>query len=123
MTSTDPESASTRATAPILGPGHTYASVTDKISAIVLVRPYNWRWFLGFGIGFLLTMMLLLAVDRAALSRRRHLGDRRPGHVGIRDRQFRLVDRDRPRGNLDLGDPACCSSRTGEPRSTVSPRR
>ena len=27
--------------------------MTDKISAIVLVRPYNWRWFLGMGIGFL----------------------------------------------------------------------
>ena len=52
MTPTDPESAYTRATAPILGPEHTYASVTDKISAIVLVRPYNWRWFLGMGIGF-----------------------------------------------------------------------
>jgi molybdopterin-containing oxidoreductase family membrane subunit len=62
MSSTDPESDSNRASEPILGPGHTYASVTDKISAIVLVRPYNWRWFLGMGIGFLLTMMLLLAV-------------------------------------------------------------
>ena len=49
MNPTDPESAYTRATAPILGPEHTYASVTDKISALVLVRPYNWRWFLGIG--------------------------------------------------------------------------
>ena len=24
-------------------PGHTFASVTDKISALVLTRPYNWR--------------------------------------------------------------------------------
>ena len=28
----------------------------------MLVRPYNWRWFLGLGIGFALTMMLLLAI-------------------------------------------------------------
>ena len=47
---------------PVLAPGHTYGSVTDKISSLVLVRPYNWRWFLGIGIGFALTMLLLVAV-------------------------------------------------------------
>jgi Ni/Fe-hydrogenase subunit HybB-like protein len=62
MTPTDPESEYTRATAPILGPEHTYASVTDKISAIVLVRPYNWRWFLGLGIGSALTLLLVVSI-------------------------------------------------------------
>ena len=62
MTPTDPESAYTRATAPILGPEHTYASVTDKISAIVLVRPYGWRWFLGLGIGLALTLLLVVSI-------------------------------------------------------------
>ena len=52
MSSTDPESDPNRASSGILGPGHTYASVTDKISAIVLVRPYTWHWFLGMGIGY-----------------------------------------------------------------------
>jgi Ni/Fe-hydrogenase subunit HybB-like protein len=47
---------------PMLAPGHTYASVTDKISSLVLVRPYNWRWFTGFAIGFALVMLLLVAV-------------------------------------------------------------
>jgi Ni/Fe-hydrogenase subunit HybB-like protein len=47
---------------PVLAPGHTYASVTDKISALVLIRPYNWRWFLGMAIGFSLTMLFTLAV-------------------------------------------------------------
>jgi Ni/Fe-hydrogenase subunit HybB-like protein len=47
---------------PVLAPGYTFGSVTDKISALVLVRPYNWRWFLGMGIGFALTMMLLWAI-------------------------------------------------------------
>jgi molybdopterin-containing oxidoreductase family membrane subunit len=47
---------------PVLAPGYTYATVTDKISALVLVRPYNWRWFLGMAIGFSLTMLLLVAV-------------------------------------------------------------
>ena len=70
MTHTDPESAYTRGdAAPVLGPGHTYASVTDKISALVLVRPYNWRWFLGMGIGFVLTMLLLRGDHRACCSR------------------------------------------------------
>jgi Ni/Fe-hydrogenase subunit HybB-like protein len=67
MTSTDPEADANRGSSPILGPGHTYASVTDKISAIVLVRPYDWRWFLGMGIGFMLTMMLLVAVTELFL--------------------------------------------------------
>jgi molybdopterin-containing oxidoreductase family membrane subunit len=48
---------------PALTLGHTYASVTEKISALVLVRPYNWRWLLGMGIGFVLTMMLLVAIS------------------------------------------------------------
>jgi hypothetical protein len=28
----------------------------------VLVRPYNWRWFLGFGLAFSLMMLFLGAV-------------------------------------------------------------
>ena len=62
MSRNDPEGAEGAVRVPILAPGHTYASVTDKISALVLVRPYNWRWFLGMGIGFTLTMILLVAI-------------------------------------------------------------
>jgi Ni/Fe-hydrogenase subunit HybB-like protein len=47
---------------PVLAPGHTFGSVTDKISALVLVRPYNWRWFLGMGVGFILTNVFFVAV-------------------------------------------------------------
>src|SRR5262249_31738743 len=47
---------------PVLAPGHTFATVTDKISALVLVRPYNWRWIAGFAIGFLLMMLLLASI-------------------------------------------------------------
>jgi Ni/Fe-hydrogenase subunit HybB-like protein len=50
------------ATAPILGPGHDYASVTDKISSIVLKRrPPKW-WIAGFAIAFALVMLLLYSV-------------------------------------------------------------
>jgi molybdopterin-containing oxidoreductase family membrane subunit len=49
-------------TGPVIGPGYSYASVTDKISAIVLTRrPPKW-WILGFAVSFLLVMMLLVAV-------------------------------------------------------------
>jgi molybdopterin-containing oxidoreductase family membrane subunit len=62
MATTHPEgSPPVRRPAP-LAPGHTYGSVTQQISALVLQRPYNWRWLLGMGIGFALTMLFLVAV-------------------------------------------------------------
>jgi molybdopterin-containing oxidoreductase family membrane subunit len=48
--------------APVIEPGHTFGSVTDKISSIVLSRPTSMGWLLGFGVSFLLLMMLLYAV-------------------------------------------------------------
>ena len=48
---------------PVIEPGHTFASVTDKISSIVLTRPTSLGWFAGFGFTFLLTMMLLFALS------------------------------------------------------------
>jgi molybdopterin-containing oxidoreductase family membrane subunit len=42
----------------VLAPGHTFASVTDKISALVLARPFNWRWFTGFSIALALVLVL-----------------------------------------------------------------
>jgi Ni/Fe-hydrogenase subunit HybB-like protein len=47
---------------PIIGPGHTFASITDKISSIVLTRPTSDGWYIGFGIAFLIVMMLLYAI-------------------------------------------------------------
>ncbi len=46
----------------VLRPGHTYGTVTDKISAIVLARPYSRGWIVGFAIAFLLTNVLLVAI-------------------------------------------------------------
>ena len=46
----------------ILGPGHTYATVTDKISSIVLTRKWSIHWLVGFGCAFLLVMLLMVAV-------------------------------------------------------------
>jgi Ni/Fe-hydrogenase subunit HybB-like protein len=46
----------------VIGPGHTFGSVTDKISSIVLTRKTPVFWTVGFGIGFLLTILFLFAV-------------------------------------------------------------
>lgn len=46
----------------LLAPGHTFGSVTDKISALVLTRPFNWRWMVGFGASSGLVMMLTVAI-------------------------------------------------------------
>jgi molybdopterin-containing oxidoreductase family membrane subunit len=47
---------------PILGPGYDIGSVSDKISAIVMIRkPPKW-WILGFAGAFALVMMLLYSV-------------------------------------------------------------
>jgi Ni/Fe-hydrogenase subunit HybB-like protein len=47
---------------PVIAPGHTFATITDKISSIVLARPVSNSWLLGFGIAGLVTMMLLYAI-------------------------------------------------------------
>jgi Ni/Fe-hydrogenase subunit HybB-like protein len=47
---------------PVIEPGHTFASITDKISAIVLTRPTTRFWVIGFGIAFVLVMLLFYAI-------------------------------------------------------------
>jgi molybdopterin-containing oxidoreductase family membrane subunit len=47
---------------PVIEPGHTFATVTDQIGAIVLSRPTSRRWWFGFGLAFLLVMILHFAV-------------------------------------------------------------
>jgi Ni/Fe-hydrogenase subunit HybB-like protein len=47
---------------PVLAPGHTYESVTEKISAVVLTRPLGLGWLAGFALVFSLLMMLTVAV-------------------------------------------------------------
>src|SRR5260370_27243067 len=47
---------------PVIGPGYTYGSVTDKISAIVLTRPTSLGWFVGFSIAFSLMGLLTVAI-------------------------------------------------------------
>jgi len=52
----------------LIGPGHTFATVTDKISAIVLTRPTGRKWWIGFAIAFFLAMVLLMTLTHLVLT-------------------------------------------------------
>jgi Ni/Fe-hydrogenase subunit HybB-like protein len=45
-----------------LAPGHTFTTVTDKISGIVLTTRTPIAWFLGFAFGFALLQLLLVSI-------------------------------------------------------------
>src|SRR5678815_3803708 len=49
-------------TTPVIDPGLTFASVTDKISSIVLKRKTSLAWFFGFAVSFALFQLMLLAI-------------------------------------------------------------
>jgi molybdopterin-containing oxidoreductase family membrane subunit len=61
-----PETASTTsyggAEVPIVGPGHTLATVTDKIASITLRRRTSLGWFAGFAVSFALLNLLFIAL-------------------------------------------------------------
>jgi Ni/Fe-hydrogenase subunit HybB-like protein len=46
---------------PVLEPGHTYATVTDQISSIVLARRAPRSWLFGFAVSFVFFMIFLYA--------------------------------------------------------------
>ena len=48
--------------APVIQPGHTFASITDKVASIVLRRPVTNGWLLGMVICFLILQWFLFAV-------------------------------------------------------------
>ena len=47
---------------PLIAPGQTYGTVTDKISSIVLTERISARWLLGLGAAFSLLMLFMLAL-------------------------------------------------------------
>jgi Ni/Fe-hydrogenase subunit HybB-like protein len=47
---------------PVIAPGHTFSTVTDKISAIVLTRRTPLGWWFGFAIAFALAGLLFLSL-------------------------------------------------------------
>ena len=92
-------------------PGYTFGTVTDKISSIVLTAPdVRWAGWSGFGIAFLITMMLLFAIGYLFVQGRRHLGHQYPGRLGLRHHQLRVVDRYRPRRHADFRHSAAAAA-------------
>ncbi|MGA7077338.1 MAG: NrfD/PsrC family molybdoenzyme membrane anchor subunit [Terriglobales bacterium] len=47
---------------PVIAPGHTFSTITEKISSIVLTRPVSLGWIVGFLIVFGMLNMLMLAL-------------------------------------------------------------
>ncbi|MBK5292841.1 MAG: polysulfide reductase NrfD [Acidobacteriia bacterium] len=47
---------------PLIEPGHSYSTVTDHISAIVLTRKTPRWWWIGFGISFIVLNILLFSL-------------------------------------------------------------
>ena len=47
---------------PIIEPGHTFGSITDKISSIVLTGRTPWFWYVGFGLSFILVLGLFFCI-------------------------------------------------------------
>jgi Ni/Fe-hydrogenase subunit HybB-like protein len=56
------ESAEAQDSLPLIEPGHTFASITDKISAIVLTSRTPRFWYVGFGLSFILVLGLLYCI-------------------------------------------------------------
>jgi molybdopterin-containing oxidoreductase family membrane subunit len=52
----------------VIEPGHTFASVTDKISTIVLRRRTPLWWFVGTAISFMLAMLLFYTIGYLVLT-------------------------------------------------------
>src|SRR5512132_1572323 len=52
----------TYAPSPLIEPGHTFGSITDKISGVVLSGRTPLSWFIVVSIGFMLTGMLGMAI-------------------------------------------------------------
>ncbi|MBL9165247.1 MAG: polysulfide reductase NrfD [Planctomycetaceae bacterium] len=50
------------ADAPVLAPGHSYGSITDKISSIVLTKGTSRGWLFGLAISFMLVQVFLVSV-------------------------------------------------------------
>ncbi len=89
--------------APVLAPGHSFGSITDKISGHRAQAPGS------PGMGFWILRQLhgdagtAAGRDLSVREGRRSLGRKYPRRVGIRHRQFCLVDRNRSRRNFDFG--------------------
>ena len=62
------DGAAVRESPPVIAPGHTFESVTDKISNIVLTKRTPIGWFFGFAIAFAFLMLMNLTIGKLLLT-------------------------------------------------------
>ena len=62
MASTEYPAGDVRIPAPNIGPGHTFRSITDKLTALVLTKNTPLAWFITTAIGFAFIMGFMVAV-------------------------------------------------------------
>ncbi len=98
----------------VIAPGHTFKSVTEKVSRIVLTSHTPLGWWFGFLLAGGFVVHAADGGDLAVPEGRGDLGHHDSGGVGLRDHQFRVVDRYRPRGHADLGDSAAVQAELAE---------
>jgi Ni/Fe-hydrogenase subunit HybB-like protein len=55
-------------TPPVIAPGHTFNSVTDTISAVVLTKRTTIGWFFGFAVAFALLMLMNVTIGKLLLT-------------------------------------------------------
>jgi molybdopterin-containing oxidoreductase family membrane subunit len=48
---------------PVIGPGYTFGTINDKVSAIVLLRGTTFGWIVGFGMCFMVFMLMLYSIS------------------------------------------------------------
>ena len=46
----------------VLAPGHTFSTITDKISSIVLAKKTPMGWWLGFGVAFVIANVMMVSI-------------------------------------------------------------
>ena len=61
MAATEYPSGDVRVPAPVIGPGHNYKSITDKLVALVLTKNTPLAWFIAVAIGFTFIMGFMVA--------------------------------------------------------------
>jgi molybdopterin-containing oxidoreductase family membrane subunit len=52
----------------VLAPGHTFGTVTDQISAIVLTQKTSMGWYAGFGVALFGTLVLLVSLTKLVIT-------------------------------------------------------
>jgi molybdopterin-containing oxidoreductase family membrane subunit len=62
VASTEYPAGDVRVPAPVIGPGHNFRSITDKLTALVLTKNTPLAWFITTAIGFTLIMGFMVAV-------------------------------------------------------------